>query len=74
MEPINPKWIMWFCISTLFTLVAFIPYNPFEHPVYNLLVSTYIFLFVFLNVQKIVEGEVALMYPDDYYDEWEDEP
>ena len=74
MEPINPKWVMWVCISTLFILFAFTPYNPIEHPVYNFLVSVYIFLFVLLNVQYIVEGSIALMYPDDYYDEWVDEP
>jgi len=75
MEPLNPKWIMWVCISTLFTLFAYIPYNPIEHPVYNLLVSLYIYLFVFLNVQYIVEGSVARIYPDDCYEDWEeDEP
>ena len=74
MEPLNPKWIMWVCISLLFTLFAYIPYNPVEHPVYNLLVSVYIFLFVLLNVQYIVEGSVARIYPEDYYDDWEDEP
>ena len=75
MEPLNPRWVMWVCISLLFTLFAYIPYNPVEHPVYNVLVSLYIYLFVFLNVQYRVEGSVARMYPDDCYDEWEeDEP
>ena len=82
MEPLNPKWIMWVCISTLFTLFtlfAYIPYNPIEHPrlqplgIY-LLVSLYIYLFVFLNVQYIVEGSVARVYQEDCYDDWEDEP
>jgi len=75
LEDLNPKWVMWVCISTLFTLFAYIPYNPIEHPVYNFLVSLYIYLFVFLNVQYRVEGSVARIYPDDCYEDWEeDEP
>jgi hypothetical protein len=74
MEPLNPRWVMWVCISLLFTLFTYIPYNPVEHPVYNFLVSVYIFLFVLLNVQYIVEGSVARIYQEDCYDDWEDEP
>jgi hypothetical protein len=74
MEPLNPKWVMWVWIATGFTLLAYIPYNPIEHPVYNFLVSLYIYLFVFLNVQYIVEGSVARVYQEDCYDDWEDEP
>jgi len=58
-----------------YATASYIPYNPIEHPVYNFLVSLYIYLFVFLNVQYIVEGSVARIYPDDCYEDWEeDEP
>ena len=72
MEPLNPKWVMWVWIATGFTLLAYIPYNPIEHPVYNLLVSTYIFFVIFYTVQYGVEGGVSRMHLDDYYDDWGD--
>jgi len=76
LEDVNPKWVMWVCISLGFTLLAYIPYNPFEHPVYYLLVSAYIFFAISYTIQYMVEGSIArvyLSYADDYEEGDEEE-
>ena len=72
LEDVNPKWVMWVCISLGFTLLAYIPYNPFEHPVYYLLASAYIFFAISHAIQYMVEGSIARVYDYEEGDEEED--